>query len=114
MIINPITNAAQAIGEVQGSITVTLQPEADGAHLRLPVADTGSGMDDATVARVFAKSLPAGLYFRPARVMCVTIGRMSDWHRKRMSVSANACPATTFVITLEISMAKLRAGSFPG
>jgi signal transduction histidine kinase len=53
VIVNVVTNAAQAIGQLQGSITVTLRPEPDGAHLRLSIADTGCGMDEATLARVF-------------------------------------------------------------
>jgi signal transduction histidine kinase len=48
-----IATAAQAIGGSQGSITASLWPEADGAELRLSVADTGCGMDAATLARVF-------------------------------------------------------------
>jgi PAS domain S-box-containing protein len=53
VIVNIVTNAAQAIGPTHGSITVTLRPEPDGAHLRLSVADTGRGMDEATLARIF-------------------------------------------------------------
>jgi PAS domain S-box-containing protein len=53
VIVNIMTNAAQAIGETPGSITVTLRPDADGAHLRLSIADTGCGMDEVTQARVF-------------------------------------------------------------
>jgi PAS domain S-box-containing protein len=53
VIVNIVNNAAQAIGAAQGSITVTLRPEADGAHLRLSIADTGCGMDETTKARVF-------------------------------------------------------------
>jgi PAS domain S-box-containing protein len=53
VIVNLVTNAAQAIGEAMGTITVGLRPEADGAALRLWVADTGSGMDEAMKARIF-------------------------------------------------------------
>jgi PAS domain S-box-containing protein len=53
VIVNLMTNAAHAIGEAQGKITVRLRPDADGAHLRLSVADTGCGMDEATLARIF-------------------------------------------------------------
>jgi two-component system, cell cycle sensor histidine kinase and response regulator CckA len=53
VIVNIVTNAAQAIGQAPGKITVRLRPEADGAHLCLSVADTGCGMDAATLARVF-------------------------------------------------------------
>jgi PAS domain S-box-containing protein len=53
VIVNVVTNAAHAIGQAPGKITVRLGPAADGAHLCLSVADTGCGMDPATVARVF-------------------------------------------------------------
>jgi PAS domain S-box-containing protein len=53
VIINVVANAAQAIGPALGSIRVSLGPEADGTQLRLSVADTGCGMDEATMARVF-------------------------------------------------------------
>jgi PAS domain S-box-containing protein len=53
LIVNLVTNAAQAIGETQGSIAVVLRAEPDGAHLRLSVSDTGCGMDEATQARIF-------------------------------------------------------------
>jgi PAS domain S-box-containing protein len=53
VIVNLMTNAAHAIGEAQGRITVSLRPDADGAHLRLSVADTGCGMDEMTLARIF-------------------------------------------------------------
>ena len=41
MIVNLVTNAMHAIGAAQGTITVSLQAEPDGAHVRLSVADTG-------------------------------------------------------------------------
>jgi PAS domain S-box-containing protein len=53
VIVNIITNAAQAIGRTTGSITVTLRREADSPHLRLSIADTGCGMDETTLKRVF-------------------------------------------------------------
>jgi PAS domain S-box-containing protein len=53
VIVNLVTNAAQAIGETMGTIIVSLRPQADGAHLCLSVADSGCGMDEATKARIF-------------------------------------------------------------
>ena len=53
VIVNVMTNAAQAIGQAQGRITVSLRPDATGAHLHLSIADTGCGMDAATLARIF-------------------------------------------------------------
>jgi PAS domain S-box-containing protein len=53
VIINLVTNAAEAVGASPGTITVSLRPEADGTRLRLSVADTGCGMDETTKARIF-------------------------------------------------------------
>jgi signal transduction histidine kinase len=52
VIVNLVTNAAQAIGDAIGTIAVRLTRQADG-RLLLSVADTGCGMDEATRARVF-------------------------------------------------------------
>jgi PAS domain S-box-containing protein len=52
VIVNLVTNAAQAIGEAHGTITVGSRQDADGAA-RFWVADTGCGMDEATKARIF-------------------------------------------------------------
>jgi signal transduction histidine kinase len=53
VLVNLITNAAQAIGETQGRITVSLGPDADGAALRLSIADSGCGMNEQILARIF-------------------------------------------------------------
>ena len=53
VIVNLVTNAMHAIGAAQGTITVSLEAELDGAHVRLSVADTGCGMGAATRARIF-------------------------------------------------------------
>jgi PAS domain S-box-containing protein len=64
IIINLATNAAQAIGDRLGTITVELSaalgerlpqdpPTPSGAAIHLAVIDTGCGMDQATAARIF-------------------------------------------------------------
>jgi PAS domain S-box-containing protein len=52
VIVNLVTNAAQAIGDALGTIVVRLAP-ADGSHVYLSVADTGCGMTEETTARLF-------------------------------------------------------------
>jgi signal transduction histidine kinase len=52
VILNLVTNAAQAIGDTAGTIAVRLSPAPGGGWL-LSVADTGCGMDEATRARIF-------------------------------------------------------------
>jgi len=66
IVLNLCTNAMHAIGEKPGVVTVSIQPvvvgrdEADeipglapGSYFRLSVADTGHGMDEATLGRIF-------------------------------------------------------------
>jgi PAS domain S-box-containing protein len=56
VVMNLVTNAAQAIGENFGTITVTVGPSAgtEGASgVRLAVSDTGCGIDEAHLDRVF-------------------------------------------------------------
>jgi len=59
VLMNLVTNSAQAIGERMGTITVELSEiphshlAGHGAAVRLTVEDTGCGMDEATRGRVF-------------------------------------------------------------
>ena len=51
LVMNLITNAAEAIGDQSGDVTVRTQ--ADGDAVRLEISDTGSGMDEQTRERIF-------------------------------------------------------------
>src|SRR6266849_1873227 len=62
VIVNLVTNASQAIGAEMGVIDVSLEPATapdaatggkGGAWVRLAIADSGCGMDDATRRRIF-------------------------------------------------------------
>jgi two-component system cell cycle sensor histidine kinase/response regulator CckA len=57
VIVNLVTNAAQAIGAQGGTVTVTVEPAAPaedgGGQVMLTVADTGAGMDETVRARLF-------------------------------------------------------------
>jgi len=52
VLINLATNAAHAIGEAAGTITIRLEPES-ASRVRLSVADNGCGMDEKTKSRIF-------------------------------------------------------------
>jgi signal transduction histidine kinase len=52
VLINLATNAAHAIGEGTGTITIRLGPES-ASRVRLTVADDGCGMDEKTKSRIF-------------------------------------------------------------
>src|SRR5262249_41572839 len=51
VIVNLVTNAAQAIGSDQGTITVGIQLQ--GSDIRFSVVDSGCGMDAKTMERIF-------------------------------------------------------------
>jgi PAS domain S-box-containing protein len=53
VVVNVVTNAAQAIGDAIGHVAVALRRDADGAHLRLSVTDSGCGMNEMVKARIF-------------------------------------------------------------
>jgi PAS domain S-box-containing protein len=53
VIINLVTNAAQAIGDAAGAITVRLCADPGGSDAIFSVQDTGCGMDAATERRIF-------------------------------------------------------------
>jgi PAS domain S-box-containing protein len=53
VIVNLVANAAQAIGETPGVITIRLEDLPAEHALRLSVADTGCGMSEATKTRIF-------------------------------------------------------------
>ena len=52
VLVNLVSNAAQAIGDKPGTVTISLGADGDG-RVRLAVTDTGCGMDEATRARMF-------------------------------------------------------------
>jgi len=51
VLVNLVTNGAQAIGDRAGTVTISLL--AEDASIRLTVSDTGGGMDEQTKARMF-------------------------------------------------------------
>jgi signal transduction histidine kinase len=52
ILVNLATNGVHAIGDQPGTVAISLRPEDDG-FIRLTVADSGSGMDEKTKARMF-------------------------------------------------------------
>ena len=116
IVMNLIMNAAEAIGESQGSIRIKTQPQQfheertagttavvvdeplSGDYIVLDVIDTGSGMDAATIARIFepfftTKFTGRGLGL--AAVMGIIRG-----HHGRLQVTSEVGKGTVFSIFL--------------
>jgi PAS domain S-box-containing protein len=103
VIVNVVTNAAQAIGQAQGRITVRLGTEAKGTALRLSIADSGCGMDAATLARIFEP------FFTTKQVsegtglgLSVAHGIVKD-HGGRIEVASKPGQGTRFDIMLPVA-----------
>ncbi|HEU4327039.1 MAG TPA: response regulator [Roseiflexaceae bacterium] len=106
---NLAINAAEAMGERGGTLTVTTgryDQAADtanlapGVYLKLTVGDTGSGMDEATRARIFepffsTKALGRGLG------LAAVEGMLRD-HHGIISVASELGAGTTFIVLLPL------------
>jgi signal transduction histidine kinase len=111
VVVNIVTNAAQAIGRAQGRIAACLAEEAAGAQLRLSIADTGCGMDEATLARIFEP------FFTTKRVgegtglgLSVAHGIIKD-HGGRIDVASQPGKGTRFDIVLPVTRAAAGAAT---
>ena len=105
VIVNLITNAAHALDESHGQITVGLQPDADGAAVRLWVADTGCGMDAETKAQVFEPFFTTKAVGKGTGLgLAVVHGIIKD-HGGRIEVESAPGGGTRFDIVLPACMA---------
>jgi two-component system, NtrC family, sensor kinase len=102
VIVNLMTNAAQAIGHVQGMITVRLQPETDGTHLLLSIADTGCGMDETTQARIFEPFFTTKQVGEGTGLGLSTVHSIVKDHGGRIEVESAPGQGTRFDVVLPL------------
>ena len=82
---------------------MSLHAEAEGAHLRLSIADTGCGMDEATMARVFEPFFTTKPVGEGSGLgLCVVHGIVSQ-SGGRLGLDSTPGSGTTFSIFLPLS-----------
>ena len=102
VVMNLVTNAAQAIGERLGTVTVTVATVADAA-VRFSVADTGCGIEAADLERVFepfftTKQVGQGTGLGLAVVHGIVIG-----HGGRIECCSKRGKGSEFTVTLPVA-----------
>jgi two-component system, cell cycle sensor histidine kinase and response regulator CckA len=102
LVMNLVINAAEAIDSAEGSVRVVTGVR--GEQVQLEVADTGSGMDEATIARIFdpfftTKFTGRGLGLAAAQGIV-------RGHKGTISVRSEPRRGTTFTVLLPASTSR--------
>jgi PAS domain S-box-containing protein len=103
VIVNLVTNAAQAIDTAMGTITIELKRLDGDAGVHLAVSDTGCGMDDATAARIFEPFFTTKEVGQGTGLGLSMVHGIVSSHGGRIEVSSRLGDGTTFDIYLPLS-----------
>jgi PAS domain S-box-containing protein len=102
VMVNLVTNAAQAIGTAMGTITVELRQDRD-TGLCLAVRDTGCGMDEATVARIFEPFFTTKDVGQGTGLGLSLVHGIVSSHGGRIRVTSRVGEGTSFEIYLPLA-----------
>jgi two-component system, cell cycle sensor histidine kinase and response regulator CckA len=104
VLVNLITNAAQAIGAATGTITLRLAP-ADGGQVVLSVCDTGCGMEEATKARIFEPFFTTRVVGEGTGLGLAVVHGIIQSHGGRIEVESRPGAGARFDIILPVRSA---------
>ena len=101
--VNLVTNAAQAIGDEPGKITVTLRSAHGGSQIELTVSDTGGGMDETTKARIFDPFFTTKAVNEGTGLGLSIVHGIAVSHGGSIGVNSQPSRGSTFSITLPVA-----------
>jgi PAS domain S-box-containing protein len=102
VVMNLVTNAAQAIGDRLGTVTVTVAPAAEAA-VRFSVADTGCGIEAADLDRVFEPFFTTKQVGQGTGLGLAVVHGIVTGHGGRIECRSKRGEGSEFMVTLPVA-----------